>query len=86
MKKYESSMSRFHDLDTVKILVPVSGTSSVKEEPAAFPAGTEGVVVSVGKDGGLVEIGWAAPDGLSCDGLLVPLRDEQMEVVEAYAG
>lgn len=79
-------MSRFHDLDTVKILAPVSGTSLVKEEPVVFPAGTEGVVVSVGKYGGLVEIGWAAPDGLSCDGLIVSLRDDQMELVEAYAG
>ena len=28
----------------------------------------------------------AAPDGLSCDGLIVPLRDDQMELAEAYAG
>lgn len=79
-------MSKFHEIDTIKILVPVSGISEVKGESVSFPAGTEGTLIVAGKDGGLVEIGWAAPDGLSCDGLIVPLHDDQMELVEAYAG
>ena len=79
-------MSKFHEIDTVKILVPVSGTSEVKRESVSFPAGTEGTLIVAGKGGGLVEIGWEAPDGLSCDGLIVPLRDDQMELAEAYAG
>lgn len=79
-------MSKFHEIDIIKTLVPVSGVSEVKRESVSFPAGTEGTLIVAGKDGGLVEIGWAALDGLSCDGLIVPLRDEQMELVEAYVG
>lgn len=77
-------MSRFHELDTVRILVSVSGVSEARGAKVSFPKGTEGVVVSASDSGGLVEIGWAAPDGLSCDGLLVPLHDAQMELVEPY--
>lgn len=45
-------MSKFHEIDTVKILVPVSGTSEVKRESVSFPAGTEGTLIVAGKGGG----------------------------------
>lgn len=79
-------MSHFHDLDLVRILIPVSGISVAGGLKVSFPKGTEGVVISASDSGGLVEIGWAAPDNLSCDGLIVPLHNDQMELVEAFGG
>ena len=73
-------MSKFHEIDTVKILVPVSGTSEVKRESVSFPAGTEGTLIVAGNGGWVVDIGWSAPYGLSCDWLIVALRDYQMEL------
>lgn len=70
-------------LDTVKILKPVSGTTEVLNDKVRFPVGTIGTVLDIYPDSYLIEILWQ-PTPLTDDGLLVWLKEDEIELYWRY--
>ena len=69
---------KFQQLDAVKILKPVSGTTEVLKDKVLFPVGTIGTVLDIYPDSYLVEILWQ-PTPLTDDGLLVWMKEDEIQ-------